>query len=84
MADSKLLNVDGRTRLFDGSKAEEYWQWRRWMMGVLMADFPDKKSVWGPKILTHLRGEAERKCEDLELENIKESLPKSRPLLPGT
>ena len=35
------------------------------MMGLLMADFPDKKSTWGPKILTHLRGEAERMAEDI-------------------
>ena len=40
MTDSKM--ADQQTRTFDGTMPEEYWTWRRWMMGVLYADHSDK------------------------------------------
>ena len=63
-ADSKM--VDHPTRNFDGSVPADYWTRCRWMMGVQYADFSDKKSSWGAKIFTHLRGEAERLVEHVD------------------
>ena len=40
------------------------------MEGVLLADHSEKPKSWGPKILTYLRGEAERLVEHLELTTL--------------
>ena len=64
------MDSGSRGKRFDGSNAEEYMPWKRWLRNHLKAKKVDE-DVRGPTVICQLDGAALVACENIEQEELE-------------